>query len=162
MVAGSESSRLGQLPGYAIGQLYRVMRHALDDALRDLDLTTPQWGTLKCLHETEGVSGAEMARMHHITPQTVNTILQNLEHAGLIYREPHPAHGTVLKVCLTDEGRKRLSDATERVESVHERMVSDLSEEEQSQLRALVSRCMRSLDTGGPKSVGAPCVDDGN
>src|SRR5438309_366120 len=75
-----ESSWLEDYPAYAVAQAYRVQRHALDDALREIGLTTPQWGTLECIAKNENISGADMARLYHLTPQTMNTVLQNLEH----------------------------------------------------------------------------------
>jgi DNA-binding MarR family transcriptional regulator len=138
-----------RFPGYAVGQAFRVLRHALDDALRSVGLTTPQWGTLACIGQNEGISGAEMARMHHLTPQTMNTILHNLEAADLIVRRPHAEHGTVLCVHLTSLGRMRLEEAMERVEAVHTRMMSPLSEEERRLLVDMLNRCAAALEVEG-------------
>lgn len=154
----TKPARLQSLPGYVLAQTFQVMRHALDCALRDLGLTAPQWGVLACIGEMGEVSGAEMARIHHKTPQTINTILHNLENMGLIAREHHPHHGTVLLVHLTDEGRERLSEATERVEALHAHMMCDLDDREQATLVDLLGRCTRSLQSGG--AVAAPCLDE--
>ena len=134
------------LPGYAIAQVFRVLRHETDRALRDLGLTTPQWGTLSCLAGNDGLTGADMARIHHVTPQTMHTILQNLEAAGLVVREPHPQHGTLLRVSLTEAGRERLDEANRRAQDVHERMLSRLDQRERTMLRDLLYRCMASLE----------------
>ena len=156
---GAGQVTLGQLPGYRLAQAYRVMRHAMDCALRELDLTTPQWGTLARLQEGKELSGAEMARMHNLTPQTMNTILQNLEHAGLIVRAPRPEHGTVLAVRLSEAGRQRLAEATQRVDAVQQRMVSGLSEDEQGLLVELLDRCVQALKGPGQSGPDGPCVD---
>jgi len=158
---GAGPAVLGRVPGYGLAQAYRELRHAMDDALRGLDLTTPQWGALAYLEGMEGCSGAEMARVYHVTPQTMNTIIQNLEHDGLIVREPHPAHGTVLRVRLTDEGRQRLTEGTSRVEAVQERMVSDLTEDERDLLRNLLGRCAASLRADRQSTLQPPCPDGG-
>lgn len=146
---GTVPAALSRLPGFAIAQAYRMQRHAMDDALRDLGLTTPQWGTLACLGQMEGVSGADMARIHHLTPQTMHTILHNLEDDGLIVRDPHPKHGTVLLVRLTELGQERLAEATRRVEAIQEQMVSDLSDEERALLVELLGRCTQTLASSG-------------
>ena len=129
------------LPGFALAETYRVTRHAMDGALRELDLTTPQWGALACIGRAEGLSGAEMARIRHLTPQTMHTILHNLEQRGLVIREKHPEHGTLLCVRLTDEGRQRLDESAEVVRHVHTRMVAGLDEQEQRILVDLLHRC---------------------
>jgi DNA-binding MarR family transcriptional regulator len=153
-----QSETLGGLPGYTLAQAYRVFRHSVDRALREVGLTTPQWGTLKCVSEDTCVSGADMARMHHLTPQTMNTILQNLEHADLILRQRHPTHGTVLRIQLTDVGRERLREATGRVVAAQERMLHDFSPEDRVTLVRLLDRCIDALGREEAKDV--PYPDD--
>ncbi|HZU12417.1 MAG TPA: MarR family transcriptional regulator [Chloroflexota bacterium] len=143
--------------GYAILQVYRMLRHATDDALRQVGLTTPQWAVLGCLAKAECLSGADMARIHHVTPQTMNTILHNLLQSDLIVREHHPTNGTVLLTRLTPQGRERFEEATRRVEAVQTQMMSALDEPERDTLVALLSRCMDGLRAGGiPDDVGCP------
>jgi DNA-binding MarR family transcriptional regulator len=153
----SDTTTLSQLPAYLLAQTFRVVRHALDCSLREIGLTTPQWGALKCIAENEGMSGADMARIHHLTPQTMNTILHNLEHADLIVRHHHPTHGTLLQTQLTATGRERLADAMQRVMAVNDRMIANLSVTESETLAELLSRCITGLDLD---STGAPCPDE--
>lgn len=150
-----------QLPGFAVADTFRMLRHAMDDALRDLDLTTPQWGALACLGEKKGLTGAEMARMYHLTPQTMHTILQNLEAAGLVVRDPDPAHGTILRTHLTQLGQERLVEAMKRAHAVQDRLVSDLNEQERQTLIDLLQRCARSLQVDGasPLPLSEMCAD---
>jgi DNA-binding MarR family transcriptional regulator len=136
---------LQQLPGYPILEAFRALRHAMDDALREVDLTTPQWGALACLGFNDGLTGAEMARMHHLTPQTMHTILLNLEGAGLVVRDRDPEHGTLLRARLTDEGRERLDQAMERVAVVQGRLIAELDDGERATLAELLHRCTMSL-----------------
>lgn len=149
---------LQRFPGYTLAQTFRVMRHAMDCALRDLGLTTPQFGVLACIGESESMSGAEMARIHHLTPQTINTVLHNLENIGLIERERHPQHGTLLLICLTDQGKERLAQAMDRVALVQERMMRDFDDQEQATLVSLLDRCAASLQSDGDLAV--PCLED--
>ena len=137
------------MPGYAVAQIYRLLRHAMDDALRACDLTTPQWAALGCMAQNSGISGAELARVHRLTPQTMNTILHNLEQHGMIRRQQHPTQGTVLCVFLTDQGHERLAEATLRVEAVQERMLSRLNAEERETLVELLERCTAALEADG-------------
>lgn len=148
------------LPGYAVAQLYRLLRHTMDDALRECDLTTPQWAALGCMAQNAGISGAELARVHRLTPQTMNTILHNLEQHGMIRREQHPTQGTVLCVFLTDQGFERMAEATRRVEAVQERMLSTLNPDESGTLVELLERCMAGLEANGLVTADdLPCVD---
>ena len=54
-------------------------------------------------------SGADVARLAMLTPQTVHGIIGNLERAELISRSPHPVHGRVQVVVLTKAGRTLLA-----------------------------------------------------
>jgi DNA-binding MarR family transcriptional regulator len=137
------------MPGYAVAQVYRLLRHATDDALRTCDLTTPQWAALGCMAQNAGISGAELARVHRLTPQTMNTILHNLEQHGMIRREQHPTQGTVLCVYLTEQGHERLAAATRQAEAVQERMLSRLNPVERATLVELLERCTAALDADG-------------
>ena len=137
------------MPGYAVAQVYRLLRHAMDDALRGCDLTTPQWAALGCMAKNAGISGAELARVHRLTPQTMNTILHNLEQHGMIRREQHPTQGTVLCVFLTDRGHDRFAEAMRRVEAVQERMLSTFNQEERETLVELLERCVAGLEAEG-------------
>lgn len=155
-----ERVELERLPGFALAQAFRLLRHAMDDALREVGLTTPQWGLLMCGQEHDGISGAEMARLHHLTPQTVHTILTHLEDDGLVVRERHPSHGTLLRVRLTQAGFDRLEEATRRVRTVHERMLSDLNAGERAVLMSLLGRCATALERDGTRlSEELPCID---
>ncbi len=139
----------GTMPGYAVAQLYRLLRHETDDALRECDLTTPQWAALGCMAQNAGISGAELARVHRLTPQTMNTILHNLEQHEMIRRKQHPTQGTVLCVFLTDLGHERFAEATRRVEMVQQRMLSRLNPEERETLVELLERCVAGLEAEG-------------
>ncbi len=50
------------------------------------------------------MSGADLARVALLTPQTVGVIIRNLERDGAIRKTPHPVHGRVLQWTLTRRG----------------------------------------------------------
>lgn len=131
--------------GFALVRAYRTFRHEMDAALREVGLTTPQWGALSCLNRMGGLSGAEMARIQCTTPQTMHTVLTHLEQSGYIVRKPGPSHGHMLLVQLTDDGRAALERAAERVADVDRRLTSCLSARERETLLSLLTRCMGAL-----------------
>ena len=51
-----------------------------------------------------GLSGADLARVGLLTPQTVGVIIRNLERDGANRKMPHPVHGRVLQWTLTRRG----------------------------------------------------------
>jgi DNA-binding MarR family transcriptional regulator len=132
--------------GYLVRQTQLTLRRALDDALRDLAVTTPQFSLLSVLDLEPGLSGADLARASMLTPQTTHGIVLALERRGLVDRATDAADRRVRQVTLTDAGREVLRDARDRVLEVERRMTAPLTDVETEQLRHWLVACARSLE----------------
>lgn len=97
--------------GYLLRQAWRAFDGAMTMALRAHGLTARQYGVMSVLARDPGASGADLARAGNTTPQAMNGVLATLEREGLVERHPHPTHGRILQVDLTDEGERRLEAA---------------------------------------------------
>ena len=86
--------------GYLLRQAQAAARLTLERALADLKVTPPQFAVLTMLRAYPGLSGADVARVALLTPQTVGIIIRNLERDGAIRKMPHPVHGRVLQWTL--------------------------------------------------------------
>ena len=131
--------------GYEVKRVQHALRLEMDEMLRGLGVTTPQYAALSVLAEEPGISNAALARRSFVTPQTMNQILVRLEAAGLIERRPHPEHGRVLQAFLTEEGERLRRDCATRVDAVEERMVGGLSEGERLGLLEMLRACSVAL-----------------
>jgi DNA-binding MarR family transcriptional regulator len=100
----------------------------------------PQHSALLVLDDDPGISAAELARRCFSTPQTMTTILRNLETAGLIERIPHPRHRHVIETRPTPAGRKALEAADVRPTAVEARLAEAFTTEEMATLRDLLAR----------------------
>jgi DNA-binding MarR family transcriptional regulator len=96
----------------------------MDQSLRPLGLTTPQYAALSAIELEAGISNASLARAAFVTPQTMQGILANLERDGLINREADPLHGRILRSLLTQRGRGLLGRAHQIVEELEDVMVN--------------------------------------
>ena len=83
----------------------------------------------------------------------MNSILVNLEAAGLVVRRPHPEHGRVLQAYLAAEGEELVSRAHEIVEAVEQRMLAGLYPEERLWLPNLLRSRTDSLEAKADKTV---------
>lgn len=137
---------LGSRVEYALKRAQHVLRLRVDEALKEARLTTPQYAALSVLEEEPGLSGADLARRSFVTPQTMNVIVTKLENHGLIERGPHPGHGRVLRAYLTDEGRKLVSSAHEKVEAVEDKMLYGISQEDRIRLARTLDGCADALE----------------
>jgi DNA-binding MarR family transcriptional regulator len=97
--------------GYLLRQAWRAFDGAMTMALRAHGLTARQYGVMSVLARDPGASGADLARAGNTTAQAMNGVLATLEREGLVERHPHPTHGRILQVHLTDEGERRLETA---------------------------------------------------
>ena len=60
--------------GYLLRQASAAFRGATDRALAQLGVTTPQFGVLTMIVAYPGLSGADLARLSFLTPQTINVM----------------------------------------------------------------------------------------
>ena len=64
---------------YLLRQAHAATRLTMERALADVGVTPPQFVVLTMLRAYPGLSGAELARVALLTPQTVGVIIGNLE-----------------------------------------------------------------------------------
>jgi DNA-binding MarR family transcriptional regulator len=103
------------------------------------------------------VSGADLARASNTTPQTMNGVLASLERGGLVERHPHPTHGRILRVTLTDEGLRRLEAANPAVRELERAIEKDVAPEHIAVVKEWLVEAARRLDeiaAEGPPPVG--------
>jgi DNA-binding MarR family transcriptional regulator len=131
--------------GYLLRQAQGAFRQAGDAALAETGLTLPQYGVLSWLVIQGPLSGAELARLSMQTPQTLDLVIKNLARVGLVARTPDPVHGRILRVSLTDEGRRRAAAAKRRIDAIEDRLVADLGADEQRVIRAWLAAVARDL-----------------
>ena len=139
---------LGSRPGYLLKRAHQAFCAATDAGLRNHGLTNVQYGVLVVLEEAGRLSGAELARRCYVTPQAMNDLVAGLERRGLVARQPHPTHGRVLEVSLTQDGRRTLEASHRTVLAVEARMTAGLGEQERDQLIVALRGCAEQLEGG--------------
>ena len=103
-------------------------------------LTVPQYGALLMLAYLPEASAAQLSRACLVTPQTMATIVENLERDGLVTREPSAMHRRVVSVRLTELGRSLIHAADRDARAVEQRLAASFAPAEADQLRQLLSR----------------------
>jgi DNA-binding MarR family transcriptional regulator len=64
-----------------------------------------QAGCIQVLADVDGASQSELADALHVSRPTVTTMLQRMEAAGIVERQPDAADSRITRVSLTAEGR---------------------------------------------------------
>ncbi len=131
--------------GYALKRAQHALRIVMDDELRPLALTTPQYAVLTALEAEPGMSNAKLARAAFVTPQTMHGLLTTLASAGLLARDPDPGHGRILRTQLTDRGRSVLAEAHRCVATVEDDMLASLGQAASVHITAALMRCADDL-----------------
>ncbi len=130
---------------YLLRQAQAATRLTLERQLADLGVTPPQFAVLTMLNAYPGLSGADVARVALLTPQTVGVIIGNLERDGAIRKTPHPVHKRVLQWTLTRRGLGLLDKCRRRVGTVERRLLAGLGAKAELTIRRWLSRIALDL-----------------
>jgi DNA-binding MarR family transcriptional regulator len=125
---------------YLLRQAQAATRLTLERSLAELGVTPPQFSVLTTLKAYPGLSGADLARVALLTPQTVGVIIRNLERDGAIRKTPHPVHGRVLQWALTRRGRTLLEKCRRHVKALERRLMAGLGAKAQVTVRRWLSK----------------------
>ncbi|WP_067503835.1 MarR family winged helix-turn-helix transcriptional regulator [Actinoplanes sp. TFC3] len=150
--AGSGAGKRGkaaEVAGNRLGHVIKRAEQALiarkTAALREFDLTVPQYATLLLLASADGMSAAQLARDSMVTPQTMSTVLANLEAKGLIAREHSQMHQKLLVNRVTEAGRSLVTDADAAALRVENKLAAEFTAAERKQLREMLERAIAVL-----------------
>jgi DNA-binding MarR family transcriptional regulator len=131
--------------GYLLRQAQAAARLTLERALDEFGVTVPQFVVLTMLKAYPGLSGADLARVALLTPQTVGVIIRNLERDGAIRKERHPVHGRVLQWTLTPRGLKLLEKCRRHALALERRLSASLSGPAETTVRRWLAKVAADL-----------------
>ncbi len=134
--------------GYLLRQAQAAMRGAMERALSDLDVTAPQFVVLTMIVAYPGISGADLARLTFLTPQTINVIVRNLERDGAIEKSAHATHGRILQLHATARGQALLKRCRLRVAEIEAEIAGLLGRDEERIVRRWLSGVAEKLVDG--------------
>lgn len=131
--------------GYLLRQAHAAVRLKMERTLADLGVTSPQFAVLTMLNAYPGLSGADVARLTFLTPQTVGVIIRNLERDGAIAMTPHPVHGRIQQWTLTPRGSTLLRTCRERVIRLEKRLANGLDAKAEASIRRWLANVATEL-----------------
>jgi DNA-binding MarR family transcriptional regulator len=94
----------------------------VDEELQPLGITVAQLRMLRAVEDVPGISGAKLAGVCAVTPQTGQQLMQKLEANGWVTREKNPANERVLLTRLTKKGEKLMERARVITEAAHRKL----------------------------------------
>jgi len=140
--------RITALVNRRLGSWLRQAEQALmaekSRVLKPLGLSVPQYAALHAL-SVAPLSGAQLARVCCVTPQSMASMLATLESRELVERTPSEVHGMVLIATLTPAGRALFEQGDAVALAVESRLSAAFSSTEDEQLREMLGRGIRAL-----------------
>jgi DNA-binding MarR family transcriptional regulator len=139
--------------GLLIWQTEHAVERAMDEALSPIGLRVTQGAALMYLYEQPGLSGAELARRLHLTPQSAATLLANFEAKGWAKRTPHPVHRGFRETVLTESGKAILTKSVKIIERINRAIMENVTDQELAQLFDLMERVLKNARSLNPSNV---------
>ena len=133
--------------GYLLRQAHAAHRIRMEKALSESGMTLPQFSVLTMLAAYPGASGADLARLSLLTPQTMSVIVSNLEKAGLISRKPHAEHGRIQIIEITAAGQTLLHQCKTIAETTEQQLLVNLSADEELVVRRWLVTVAKSSES---------------
>jgi len=121
---------------YLLRQANAAVRLELEHVFSEFDVTLPQFSVLTMIAAYPPLSGADVARLTLLTPQTVNVITRNLIKRGLLTQRPDEVHGRILRLEMTKKGKEVLEACKVQADSVETRLLSNLTGDGEKAVRA--------------------------
>ncbi|MGK5697310.1 MarR family winged helix-turn-helix transcriptional regulator [Streptomyces sp. URMC 128] len=119
-------------------RVHRIQKHHLEH--RDLGITPAQSRLLRTLaHWGSPPRMADLAERLEVVPRAVTTLVDGLEASGKVRRVPDPANRRVIRIELTDDGRKALGELRAARRSAAEEILAPLTEEQREALGGLLN-----------------------
>ncbi|MFE3460935.1 MarR family winged helix-turn-helix transcriptional regulator [Nocardiopsis aegyptia] len=133
--------------GHTIKRAEQALISRKSRVLREFGLTVPQYAVLLLLSVSDGMSAAQLARECMVTPQTMATVLTNLDRSGLIERSLSPLHQKVTVNSISDEGRALVARADKAALHVEGGLAAEFTEAELSTFSDLLERAIAKLNS---------------
>ena len=112
--------------------LLRRAWYGLNQAFRrriaHLGITPDQFTVMRTLLENEGIRQRELTELMSSDPNTVASLLERMEKAGLIQREEHRKDRRAHQLALKPSGRRKYEEAREIAIAMQEEVLSILPE----------------------------------
>ena len=105
--------------------------------------------TVLCRLFVQMVSQSEIAEQLAVQGATVTTMLQRMEEAGLVARRRDPDDNRLVRVYLTDAGRRLERDINAQFTKVEEATFAGLSPQDRASLRRMLQQMLRNMNGEG-------------
>lgn len=130
-----------------VARACQLMQQAVTKAIADLGIKPPHLDILVNLYRFDGISQQELARKLLVGRSNMSMLLPQLEKRGLIERNADAKDKRVLRLSLTEEGRRLTEEAMILQTGLIERTLSQAPEDRCLQVAEAMEDIIRILQT---------------
>lgn len=133
--------------GILLAQICKAQRTLAEAEFNKLGLHAGQERVLLCLMSHETVGQSDLVAHLCVEPPTVTKMLQRMEKAGLVERQPDAQDGRAARVRATEQGKSLQQPVLQVWDDMEEQMLRNMTEVEKSLLRRLLLQALTNLTT---------------
>ncbi|MGV9350665.1 MarR family winged helix-turn-helix transcriptional regulator [Streptomyces spiralis] len=128
------------LPSWLLGRAAARGRALVADALAAEGMKMWHHVVLSAVRDLAPVAQADLGRSVGLDPKDLVGVLNDLQSAGLVLREPDPRDRRKNAVSLTDEGARLLARCEKAAREANDELLAPLSPPERDRFMALLIR----------------------
>lgn len=133
--------------GQRLHHVARLQRALAARRLQDIGLFPGQETVLKLLSETDGRTMSELAAALKVRPPTASKTVGRLSAQGLLVRRASEGDARLVRVHLTEEGRRRAETIDAISDSIEDTMTAGLDGKDRRRFRKMLRKIERNLST---------------
>ncbi|MEW2806074.1 MarR family transcriptional regulator [Streptomyces massasporeus] len=134
------------LPSWLLGRAAARGRALVAEALAAEDMRMWHHVVLSAVRDLEPVAQADLGRGVRLDPKDLVGVLNDLQAAGLVVREPDPKDRRKNAVSLTERGARLLKRCEKAARAANDELLAPLSAAEREQFTALLLRISATAD----------------
>ncbi|MEU0897801.1 MarR family winged helix-turn-helix transcriptional regulator [Streptomyces massasporeus] len=134
------------LPSWLLGRAAARGRALVAEALAAEDMRMWHHVVLSAVRDLAPVAQADLGRGVRLDPKDLVGVLNDLQSAGLVVREPDPKDRRKNAVSLTERGARLLKRCEKAARAANDELLAPLSAAEREQFMALLLRISATAD----------------
>lgn len=131
--------------GFLLADVARLLRQAFRQSLEGSSLTFAQARALLYVARREGVRQVELADMLEVQPITLARLVDQLEEAGLVRRQPDPADRRAYQLYLTPAAQPQLEAIEKVLLGIRRQAMAGLQDDEAAVAIAALKKMQSNL-----------------
>ncbi|WP_428312951.1 MarR family winged helix-turn-helix transcriptional regulator [Hydrocarboniphaga sp.] len=133
--------------GFLIHDVSRLRRTVYDQRLKSLGITRSQWWVLANLsrHDGEGYMQIELARLLDVGKVTLGGLIDRLESAGFVTRQPDKVDRRSKRVLISAKGKLLITRLEKVSKVVNAEIMDGITEKEEDTLIRLLAKMKQNL-----------------